>query len=285
MLRKNKKEALTPEERCRAIFGDEPPVRHVWEPEFDYADKELQALAATDWRDITERQLSGYYVLNLVYNEPMQPELFRYLFPLCLAKWHQTLLTHGHGDHFEESLLQALRRPYLWWEMMDAGQRQQVRAFIIDTMLVRMDNERGFSAPLSWLPVFNDIGGTAPVMRIIWSRWWSLDSVGKAVCALQYAAYLIYSGEDNILCPQGWYGAGWLHPLSHTESWSQENWAFLCGALTPQTILEGVQAAAEKLRGEPEEDIAARIAQDALNAAEIIEIQIEDVLTELACGT
>lgn len=285
MSRKNKKEVLTVEERCRAIFDDEPPVRHVWEPEFDYADEELQALAATDWRDITDHQLSCYYVLNLVYNEPMQPELFRYLFPLCLAKWREALLAHGHGDHFEESLLRALRRPYLWREMMNAGQRQQVRAFIIDTMLARMDNERGFSVPLSWLSVFNEIGGIAPVMRIIWSRWWSLDSFGKAVCALQYAAYLIYAGEDNILCPEGWHCAGWLHALSHTESWSQENWAFLCRALTPQTILEGVQAAAKKLRGEPEEDIAARIAQDALNAAEIIEIQIEDVLTELACGT
>ncbi|EMD9037263.1 hypothetical protein VW603_000008 [Salmonella enterica] len=46
-----KKRCRQPEnlrERCRHIFGDEPPVRHVWEPEFDYADAELQALAATD---------------------------------------------------------------------------------------------------------------------------------------------------------------------------------------------------------------------------------------------
>ncbi|WP_194207589.1 hypothetical protein [Superficieibacter sp. 1612_C1] len=281
MSRKNKKVALTVEERCRAIFGDEPPVRYVWEPEFDYADKELQALAATDWRDITEHQLSCYYVLNLVYNEPMQPELFRYLFPLCLAKWRERLLEDADRDHFDESLLQALRRPYLWREMMDASQRRQVRAFIIDTMLARMDNERGFGVSLSWLSVFNDIGGTAPVMRIIWSRWWSLDSVGKAVCALQYAAHLIYACDDNILGG----GAGWYHPLSYSDAWSQENWVFLYGALTPGKILEGVQAAAEKLRGEPEEDIAARIAQDALNAVEIITIQIEDVLTELACGT
>ncbi|WP_258228953.1 sodium/glutamate symporter, partial [Salmonella enterica] len=42
-------------------------------------------LAATDWRQITDWHLSVYYVLNLVYHEPMQPELFRYLFPLCLA--------------------------------------------------------------------------------------------------------------------------------------------------------------------------------------------------------
>ncbi|EJJ1829659.1 hypothetical protein NIP65_004579 [Salmonella enterica] len=46
-----KKRCRQPEnlrEHCRHIFGDEPPVRHVWEPEFDYADAELQALAATD---------------------------------------------------------------------------------------------------------------------------------------------------------------------------------------------------------------------------------------------
>lgn len=284
MPRKSISTELTVRERCRAIFGDEPPVQYVWEPEFDYADKALQALAAMDWRDITARQLSGYYVLNLVYNEPMQPELFRYLFPLCLAEWRETLLACGYGDHFEESLLRALRRSYLWREMMNASQRQQVRAFIIDTMLARMDNERGFTISLSWLETFNGIGGTAPVMRIIWSRWWSLDSIGKAVCAVQYAAHLIYSGDDNVLWPKGGCGAGWHHALSHTESWSQENWAFLCGALTSQTILEGVKAAAEKLRGEPEQEIAARIAQDALDAAEIIEIQIEDVLTELACG-
>lgn len=96
---------------------------------FDYADAELQALAATDWRQITDWHLSVYYVLNLVYHEPMQPELFRYLFPLCLACWRETLLTHGYGDHFEESFLRALRRPYLWREMMDAAQRQQVRHF------------------------------------------------------------------------------------------------------------------------------------------------------------
>ncbi|MCV5513311.1 hypothetical protein OFN04_29610, partial [Escherichia coli] len=91
--------------------------------EFDYADAELKALAAKEWQQISERDLSAYYVLNLVYNEPMQIELFRYLFPLCLAQWHETVLAGGYGDHFEESLMKALCRPYLWQEMMNASQR------------------------------------------------------------------------------------------------------------------------------------------------------------------
>ena len=101
----------------------------VWETEFDYADAELKALAAKEWQQISEWDLSAYYVLNLVYNEPMQIELFRYLFPLCLAQWHENVLAGGYGDHFEESLMKALCRPYLWQEMMNASQRQQVRQF------------------------------------------------------------------------------------------------------------------------------------------------------------
>lgn len=128
-MKKRRKEPETLREHCRHIFGDEPPVLCVWETEFDYADAELKALAAKEWQQISEWDLSAYYVLNLVYNEPMQPELFRYLFPLCTAQWHETVLAGGYGDHFEESLMKALRRPYLWQEMMNTSQRQQVRQF------------------------------------------------------------------------------------------------------------------------------------------------------------
>lgn len=282
MKKRRQRAEPTVRERCREIFGNEPPVRHVWEPEFDYADAELRAMAATEWQLITERQLSCYYVLNLVYHEPMQPELFRYLFPLCLAEWHETILTRGYGDHFEASFLRALRRPYLWQAMMDASQRRQVRLFLIDTMLARIGSERGFDPAMTWLTTFNDLGSAEPVIRAIWSRWWALDSPGKAVCALQYAAQLIYPLENNPLWPEKWRLL--RHPLGDCEPWLAENLAFLRGVLTPELLLAGVQAAVEKLHGEPEEGMAARIAQDALDARDIIEIQIEDVLADLAGG-
>lgn len=282
MKKRRRQEAQTVREICRKIFGNEPPVSQVWEAEFDYADVELRAMAATEWQHITGRQLSGYYVLNLVYHEPMQPQLFRYLFPLCLAEWHETILTRGYGDHFEASFLQALRRPYLWRVMMDASQRQQVRMFLIDTILTRMDNERDFDPAMTWLITLNDLGGTGPLIRGIWFRWWALDSPGKAVCALQYAALLIYPLEDNPLWPEKWRPL--KHPLGDSEAWLAENLAFLREVLMPERLLAGVHAAVEKLRGEQEEDIATRIAQDALDARDIIEIQIEDVLAELSAG-
>ena len=210
-MKKRRKEPETLREHCRHIFGDEPPVLCVWETEFDYADAELKALEAKEWQQISEWDLSAYYVLNLVYNEPMQIELFRYLFPLCLAQWHETVLAGGYGDHFEESLMKALCRPYLWQEMMNASQRQQVRQFLLDTALQRMDNERGFNNVLCWLAVFNTLGGAAPLIHSLWSRWWALDTPGKAVCAIQYAAHLIYPIEANPLWSQEWIGCG--HPL------------------------------------------------------------------------
>lgn len=107
-MKKRRKEPETLREHCRHIFGDEPPVLCVWETEFDYADAELKALAAKEWQQISEWDLSAYYVLNLVYNEPMQIELFRYLFPLCLAQWHETVLAGGYGESLRRILNEGI---------------------------------------------------------------------------------------------------------------------------------------------------------------------------------
>lgn len=154
-------------------------------------------------------------------------------------------------------------------------------AILLDTALQRMDNERGFNNVLCWLAVFNTLGGAAPLIRSLWSRWWALDTPGKAVCAIQYAAHLIYPIEANPLWSQEW--IGWGHPLGHKDGWSSDNRAFLRQMLTPEMIVAGVQAAAEILRGEPEGAMAARIAQDAYEAMDILTIQIEDLLRDLSC--
>ncbi len=86
---------------------------------------------------------------------------------------------------------------------MDAAQRQQVRHFLLETMLARINHERGFNSPLTWLDTFNVLGGIAPFIRSLWNQWWLLDTPGKAVCALQYAAHLIYPVEVNPLWPEG----------------------------------------------------------------------------------
>src|SRR5580693_8717467 len=86
-------------ERVRAIFGDADPPQQVWEKQFDYFNDELKRLAATSYRDI-DRQDLWYYYHDLAYVE-LQPELFAYLFPVCLMEWHDTLMRNescSRGD-------------------------------------------------------------------------------------------------------------------------------------------------------------------------------------------
>ena len=59
----------------------------------------LHKLAQTPWEKIDFSDL-WYYHHDLAYVE-LQPELFAYLFPVCLMDWHMTLLQNvscSHGD-------------------------------------------------------------------------------------------------------------------------------------------------------------------------------------------
>lgn len=102
------------------------------------------------------------------------------------------------------------------------------------------------------------------------------SDVCYSVCRASYLSH-----RSQSLWSQEW--LGWGHPLGHKDGWSSENRAFLRQMLTPEMIVAGVQAAAEILRGEPEGAMAARIAQDAYEAVDIITIQIEDLLRDLSC--
>lgn len=265
---------LTVRERCRHIFGDEPPVAHVWEPEFDYADEALKTLALQDWRAISAHQLRCYYFLNLVYHEPLQPELFRYLFPLCLATWHEELLIENHC-YDKEDFFRALKRPYLWEQMMDSSQREAVKAFLCEGVLHAIDSEQGFSRHAAWLDAFNELAGSVAVTGEIWRSWWSVSTPGRAIALLKYASGFIWEGKENPL----WRGFG---PDFFRESWLPENLAFLHSVLTPQLIIEGVTDAAEVLRNCNEGLLAEKIARVAPQRYEIIAIRIDDLFDELA---
>lgn len=279
MSGKDKTKVLPVHERCRKIFGNAQPVKNVWEHEFDYDDAKLCALAATDWQLITGAQLRRLYLHNLSYNEPMQPELFRYLFPLCLATWHEEVIKEGHGCTME-FFLHALRRPFLWQEMMNSRQRQDVKRFIVDTVIARMEREREEQPGISWLLLLNEAGGVAPVIADIWRDWWQLDTPGKAVCLIIYAAFLVYPPGDVPVSPGD--RTFFTVTLFYDFPWLAENLAFLQSVLTVDSLLTGIEAAVSILHDCSEEALARRVAQDARNSREIIAIQIDDLLEELA---
>ncbi|SQI39864.1 Uncharacterised protein [Leminorella richardii] len=289
--KKSAQQEKTVRKQCRYLFGNPPPPAYVWEHEFDYCDKELQQLAVKDWRQIQAAELTGYYLLNLTYVDPLQPEVFRYLFPVCLAVWCESMID---GHHFED-FLYAVHRGNILDRMLTPKEKEGVLNVLCDGFLHRLEQERGFvytgfqTPAYLWLYAFNELGATQPVIETIWQRWWTLDSPGKAVSAMMYASGLIYEeGENPIFRP--WsktHGGGgpYLAELNHHfdgNGWLPENLAFFKKTLTAERLLEDLERAAVVLQGQQEEAMANRLVADARQRHEIIAIQIDDLIENLA---
>jgi hypothetical protein len=69
----------------RRIFGDPRPPVVVTEPQFDGFDEKLRRMARTRWEELDFSDLR-YYHHDLACVE-LEPDLFDYLFPVCLMDW------------------------------------------------------------------------------------------------------------------------------------------------------------------------------------------------------
>ncbi len=148
--------------------------------EFDYADVELQALAATDWRAdyrlAFERLLCAEFRF---YHEPMQPEI------VSLSALYACLLARNASQPMAMAItsrsLSCARYGGLisGGKMMDAAQRQQVRHFCWRPCW-RESITSAVSPPLTSLDTFHVLGGVAPFIRSLWE---SVVATGYAVVA------------------------------------------------------------------------------------------------------
>src|SRR5258707_1062720 len=129
-------------DRVRGIFGNAPVPGEVWERQFDSFDEELRQLCATPSSEIEFSDLWCYYH-DLAFVE-LQPEVFAYLFPVCLMAWHESLMDNtscGVGDaEFHNSIFLG----NVFQKMMTSSQRVEVYQFFKDSFLARLDQERGF---------------------------------------------------------------------------------------------------------------------------------------------
>ncbi|MCA9172516.1 MAG: hypothetical protein KDB23_32850, partial [Planctomycetales bacterium] len=139
-------------ERLRAIFGNPPIVKEVWERQFDYFDAELQQLGRTPYDQIEFGDL-WYYHHDLAYVE-LQPELFAHLFPVCLMDWHCSLIANQTCAHGDSEFHKGVRQGDVFDEMLTTAQRMQVESVFRDSMLYRLDQERGFAFDGMHTPAF-----------------------------------------------------------------------------------------------------------------------------------
>jgi len=239
--------------RVRAIFGNPSPPKTVWQRQFDHYDEELAELANTPYDEIDFGDLCLYYN-DLAYCE-LQPDLFNYLFPVCLMHWHESLVNNEECTRFHF----GVKRGNVFELMLTSPQQQaKVLAFMRDSFLQRLDHEQGFDCEGGkaywWIYRFNSIGLVFPLIAGIWESWWSFDTPGKAIAALKYCSGLMNLGGGPYL----WGNDGHIFD----SGWRQENLEFLAATLTTEFVNKAVPAAVERLKDEPEWEQAKRLEAD-----------------------
>ncbi|MDR3324127.1 MAG: hypothetical protein LBS89_07985 [Zoogloeaceae bacterium] len=273
----------TPREICRQLFGNPEPPAEVWEKQFDYCYDELEKLAHKDWRLMDENDL-GIYLLDLKYVEPLQPDLFRYLFPVCLALWQECLMQERFFEGEACTFLDVLQRGNLFERMMTFDERQAVQDFMSEALIRSLGQPRRFaSEEVFWMHTLTNFGALIPKIPEVWTRWWTFDLPGKAVAALMFASLLMYSDTENPIfrSPRFVPRVSKVMDYRFDEGWLEPNLAFLHDTLTVDYLQTKIAEAATVLQHEPEGKLAARLVTDAKERQDIIPIFIEDLLTEL----
>jgi hypothetical protein len=157
--------------QSRAIFGNPSSPLQVSERQFDGFDDALGKLAQTPWDKIPDEDL-WYYLHDLAYVE-LQPDLFAYLFPVCLNFWYHTLLRNVGCAVGDAEFHYALFRGQTLDKLVTPSQRTQILTFFHDGFLDRVDAERGFiyrdsqTPAYGWMYRFNSLGLVTPLTERI----------------------------------------------------------------------------------------------------------------------
>jgi len=273
-------------QRARAIFGNADSPAEVWERQFDYNDDDLKRIAATPYREIDRNDL-WYYYHDLAYVE-LQPELFNYLFPVCLMEWHDTLMRDEDCAHGDAEFHYSLHKGSIFEKMLTAQQVEQVVDFFQDSLLQRIDAEPATvvpslaTHPFRWLCRFNSLGQILPCIERFWEPWWKLDTRGRAICVLQYCSGLIYFEGENkafgIPFHNGQYGPFvWESDARIHAGWQPENIEFLRERLTFEYIMQKLESAAAHLLDTPEHGLALSMIADATSNHELLQSRISEL--------
>ncbi len=268
-------------ERVRRIFGDPAPVQDVWESQFDRFDKELAALARTPYEQIDFGDLWYYY--HDLASMDLQPNLFAYLFPVCLMHWHHTLL-HSQEWAGDIEFHSALLRGDILDKMLTAEQTDGMCRFFRDSFLARLDADRSVKNSNLWIFRLNSLGLIIPKVEILWTPWWEFDTAGRTVAGLQYCSGLMYRSNENPLyepwTPVGGGGGPylWEHDSEIYDSgWLRENTEFLRQVLTVEFVGDRLALAVSRLEGEPEFDVAVKMHQEFADRRSLIAARVSEL--------
>ena len=251
------------------VLGQPLPPKQISQQPFDCDPSHYRRLCQLDGAAPDTRDLSRY-VDDMQYM-PLQPDLLRYLLPLCLKMWQDDLF-HQEGSDcggMVEAFWMALSpRPtfqntFLLDEELNAKENQSVMQFMRDTLLERMNQEMRLrfagsqSSPYQWFQTLGSFCIVYPHLRGLWDKWWQMTTPGHAVCVLQYVSCLMYQNDENPVFAPWTPDKGGGPPelwesdtLSSEYGWRRENASFLAETLTLDFVKRKLKEAALQNGGE-----------------------------------
>ena len=218
------------------------------------------------------RRISVAYALDFKY-EQIQKDLFLHVLPFCLRAWHEDLTSpFGRYEAFVDEFYPALLRGGVFDGVLNQREAAAVGDYMRDAILAQIDaqqtlSSKGSKAPVyAWFHALSTYGLLRPDIETLWSAWWSVGTVGRALAAAQYASCLIYDETANPVF-DAWtreHGGGppclW-HYRGHVleERWRDPNLEMLERTLTPDGVRDVLDRSVARLTGHPLHDKVASI--------------------------
>jgi hypothetical protein len=276
--------------KLRSAFPSVPPRQIAQEP-FDSGVKHLRRLARLQPGERAEAADLWNYTQDLLYSDEIQGSLLTYLLPFCLEAWRDDLtgVQGGYGG-FVEYFYSALATKHVFDEYLTPGQTMAASQFMRESILEEIDNQRGLSysgmgaRPYCWITALTTYGVLLPDVDQLWTPWWSIDTIGRAVAAVQYISCLLYRENENpIFAPwtrdEGG-GPPWLWEFGghlYNHRWLEPNVAFLTETLNPRRVEDALGRAVARLDGLPEHEKAAHVHGDVTLCSETLTVRCAEL--------
>jgi hypothetical protein len=255
-------------------FGVMAPPDKITQEAFEGNDAHLRRLVRLKSDEQPRPEDLREYIHDLRYTE-IQAPLLAYLLPFCLDLWREDLRgVEGHGGIVED-FYPVLADKQIFDTHLTPKQGTAVSKFMRETILEEIEGQRGLryegtrARPYRWFGAFTTYGVLLPDIKLLWTEWWSVKSIGRAVAALQYISCLMYPENENPVfaawTPNGGGGPPCLwdfegHLYSHR--WLEPNVVSLKGVLNVSVIGDLLARAADRLADQPEHEVATLIKAD-----------------------
>jgi hypothetical protein len=256
-------------------LGVSKPPAEITQEAFEHDDRHLRRLVRLHPGDQAQPEDLWEYVHDL-RNTKIQSALFSYLLPFCLQAWREDL--RGTTDRYGgliEYFYPLLADRSVFDLHLTTKQTAAVSEFMRQTILDEIDDQRGLSyqstraKPYRWIGALATYGVLRPDLARLWSAWWSMETVGRAVAAVQYISCLMYSQYENPIfspwTPDGGGGPPCIWEFEghlYTHRWLEPNVTFLRKTLNVSEVSAVLTRAVDRLVSQPEHETAALVQAD-----------------------